>query len=746
MPPTEIIFTSQPRNVPAQRVYLKQTWDGAWVVEPFLFCTSCTFTANPDMARAEFVWRYGRILPPGSLVWQEFSRLDRLRYFVKIEIDDPDEEVPQDPTPIVWYGIIEEDNGEQKGILAAPAEVGSGRQLLVAYGLDVMLSRHVLSTSTYIDHVGLETTLSRAIEFNAKTNFSTDEKLETGNRSEDIGDENAYVFASDLSTASFWTTMQAVQYLLAYQAPPNQIDDIEIRWALDPETYFLGTLPDFDKPRKPAHGRTLRQLLDELIDRRRLLGYTVDVDTLGTDDVIVVRPFTFAPEEITFSPDGDPEEEFIIPANASQKSIVFDGDSAVRMAVLKKASLEEIDQVICQGDRIVTCFTLDANEGKLVPHWDSPSQALYELAASGEAGYGALDLYEQQQRNEAYRRQERLKRVFSYFGLPAAWDGFIWNEFNTGHGPYFPASPADVDNPLPFYFPGLRFLSHLPLKTDHDYTDDKIENGTIVNSTPPGQKWEYLPPLVGIKIPDSSPTRWQLVDRLSTSLESLLAPPLGLDDGVKWSASVRVQDDEPGIIVTVHGKPQHILASGDFTPLPVVDTEIGSFDWHDDTFATVAMYVDKHVEGIWPLPAALPASQAIRRLIVELGDDFRQHYVARGTVLGIAADGTPFDNNEGGFIRDDQPQLEAMARLVFEWYRLPRQQLQLQFAYVTRALAVGDLITTVGVGVSLQTVNSVVTMVRYDFPEAEGAIPHPAGTTITTQFAEFDARRFLGHD
>ena len=221
-----------------------------------------------------------------------------------------------------------------------------------------------------------------------------------------------------------------------------------------------------------------------------------------------------------------------------------------------------------------------------------------------------------------------------------------------------------------------------------------------------------------------------------------MAPALGLEDGVKWSGSVRMQDDWPGIVVSVSGEPQHVIAAGEFVPLPV-DESPGQFDWRDGMWATVAMEVDKFAEGLWPENPA--ASQVIRRLIVDLGDDYRQHYVAEFTVVGIDKDGSKISTS-GGFVRDDSPRLQALARLIFEWYRTERQSLEISLGYVTAKLKVGQLVTTIGKDETLQTVNSVVTTVRYDFGETDAGQTPTARMVVTTQFAEFDARRFVGQD
>lgn len=725
---TTVTFTTETRDVPAHRVYLRETWDSDWVERTHLHCDFVHFTCNPDMAKAQFTWLYGNLLRAGESEWDVVEKLDHLRSFVKVEIDNPDDE----DHPIIWTGILEEDNGEQKGVLATPEDGhGRGKQILVAYGLDIMLARHELRESISISTLGTEQTVQRPIEFNAKAQVESDDKTESPNRSPDPGIKGAFIFANDLTTAKYWTTVQAVEYLLAYHAPKDEVDDTIVKWQLDAAAFF-GILPDFDKPRKPCEGRTLRQLLDEFIDRRRLLGYTVALLPVdGGIDKIEVQTFTFAPSDLAF--DGN-----TIPANLSQKALIFDADTAVETAYLRQSTMEAIDQVVCTGQRAVACFTIDVDSDTLDRGWTSDQQESYEAGASGLAGYAALDDWDKEQRNKMARANEHVKRVYSYFGLPF-FPQPDWTGKNSTGQPVF----EDPDNPgvaLPFYFPQLRFAHHLPLKTDHDYRGGNIADEEVPDNTPPGQKWEYRPSFVVIPLLNSSPKQYHVLNSLAINTE-VPQPALETEDGYKWSASIRMQEDYPGFVLTVGGQPQHVLGGSAFTPLAVDDPGVAKFDWAD-LVATVAMPIDKFAEGRWPADPA--PSQAVRRLVINLGDEYKLHYVAPNTMVAIDPDTRAKITSSGGFVRNDEPKLQALARLVYEWYRTPRQSIELSFTYVTAKLAIGDLITTIGQGDSLQTINSVVTGVKYEFSFREGSAPGIAKTTISTQFAELDARRFVG--
>jgi hypothetical protein len=471
-------------------------------------------------------------------------------------------------------------------------------------------------------------------------------------------------------------------------------------------------------------------VLDELIDRRRLLGYTIDVsEGYEGGDVIQVVPFTFTATDIEL-------DDFTVSANIAQKALVFDNDSGLKAAVLTNTTKDAIDQVVASGERVVACFTLRAADEELVEGWSDAQQGVYETGASEVAEYAGDDLYVKEKLNEIARKQDSVKRVYAAFTLPPDWDGTV----DEGT-PYFP-DPSNEDEPTPFYQPQLRFLHHLPFKSDHDYSEDPA-----VDNTPEGARWEYRPLLAMIALPDDS-GRYAKLHTLSSQVETLnnLIDGPGDDQlipGCEWSAEVRPLDDAPGAMITVHGAPQHVLAGEDFTPLDDDPAVQSPQDWQEIVL-TVAMEIDLHVESRWPTDDDLTDTQVVRRLIVDLGDEFKQHYVVPDTIWDVKEDGT-LQTTDGGFIRDDSDALGRVARVAYEWYAVERQSIKLQFAYITVRLVVGDLITTIGSDESEEQINSVVTSLRFDFPEHEGVTPAGVLTTITTGFAELDPSHLLSH-
>jgi hypothetical protein len=345
-------------------------WADEWFYRPYLHCDYVQFTANPEIATAAFTWHFGRILRPDSPAneWQTVDRLDVSRQYVKVEIDDPDSTVEEPRPPITWYGIFEEETEDRKRLLGEPtAGERAGVQHLMAYGLDTLLQRHMIRDSIALTSADDKQTIQRAIEFNARHQFDGADNAEAGNRSPDITVDGPYCFAYDLAEAEYWSTFDAADYLLFYQTPRDESGARKVPFIFSAEALF-GAVPDFDKPRKACQGRSTKQVLDELIHRSRLVGYTIEVDTTGDPDFVEVRPFTFTPSDISYS-------GHTIPANASLKALKFDSDSGVHTATLKKSTLNEVDQVVCVGDRVTACFSLSSLDGvgTIVAHWSARS-------------------------------------------------------------------------------------------------------------------------------------------------------------------------------------------------------------------------------------------------------------------------------------------------------------------------------------------------------------------------------------
>lgn len=719
------------RDAPAQRIYAKSRWENAWQLVDFLWCDWATIAAAPQVSAAQLSWRYGYGMQPGSPAFGAYSKKSLLNQYVKIEIDGvPTTAVPE-PDPIRWYGIVMQDADAPDGSLSIGTTiVPTGRQVFQCMGLEVLLDRKVLDKSIVESLAqGDPITVARAITFNGLDNSD-----DGGNRSTKKGSTGSYVFAAEAKTAELWSTADIVRYLLDWHSPTDRFGNKKLPFQLDSQGGSIIT--DAEHPRVPQESRSLKQVLDSLLDRRRLISYVIEVDGNedGTDEPIIIRPFRFNDQDI------EVDDSTTLPANTSVRTLDVSSRADVDGISLRVDDAQNVDEVVVVGSRIMACFTVSAQDGTLVKHWDAPLEADYATGAGNEADYpAATELDERKRRDKDFRAADRLRRVYSYFGLSSSWDGMVKDGENGGSSnPYLP-SEAKATDPEPFYYPELRFLPTLPLKSDHDYRDAYIAADAVIDNTPDGAQWEYLRPLVLLKLDDPADTgptdRYAHVEQLAANADT---PGTGDGSGRKWSCHFRMQDGAPGIVLRVSGAPQWAIATTDFTPKTSDDDQVGTIDWNDNLVATVAMKADRRVEKRYPPNP--PSTDTVRQLVIDLGDAAQLHYVAPYTVVAIE-DGELIRSASGGYVRDDRPRLERLARIAYEWYSGGRQAFTVEIRQLLTDITIGELITTVQQAPLLEPVNTPVTEIRWEMPQSRGSQSSEFQTTISTGFAQLDVSR-----
>jgi hypothetical protein len=269
----------------------------------------------------------------------------------------------------------------------------------------------------------------------------------------------------------------------------------------------------------------------------------------------------------------------------------------------------------------------------------------------------------------------------------------------------------------------LRFLDWLPLRTDYDYTtveDFEATSLTITSSQP-----NYLRPFAVGKI-------GSLYYRMDDPGAGKATAETLKDGGRSWAASIRIQDDCPGLFIDVHGAPQHIIAEDEFTPADTDDEEDADaqMDWKDIA-CTVFCEFDQHVEARYPSEELTTEADQVRELLIER-PEYRLDYLTPNTVIGID-DAGALIQTDGGYVRDDRAAMQDIARSAYAWYGQTRKALTIVQNNLVCDHQVGELITSIGTAESPIEVNSVITKMFYDLR---------AGTvTVTTQYAELDFTR-----
>jgi hypothetical protein len=709
------------RQHQSHTVYFRENWADDWEEQEHVFCDFFTQVAGPDVSEAVLRFNYGFVQPEGEQHYAQRARKEVNGQYVRIELGQGEDDDGED-TFKYWYGLIVETTIERDGrVTSQGTEAESGKQIFQCRGLEFLLQRKWIYSSFVFDSSEAEVEIGRAIAFNLGPGRDTDHARH-GNRSEDKGNEEAYVFAADIGppTASnfdaFWTVQQIIEYLFYYH-PPGDIDgNDQLEWQVadGADAEILGKL----YPTCHAQGKSIKQLLDELIDRRRLVGYTIDV--VGDDENPKLNIFTFNKDSITL-PGGT-----TIPPNGTQTTWYFDDDPSIRAAVVAEDDATRFDVVICRGDPLGGCFTTCRNQSPpyayVLNDWDDTREDGYNTGASSGGTYAALIRIDKQAANQAYRADAIFEKVFRAFIIDPEWDGMLGAHAACPDPTTEDAEGDPSSTPSPFWYPGLKLLDRLPLRTDYDYTtvDDFETTSLTIGSSQP----DYLRPFAVAKI-------GSLYYRLDQPGMGKATSETLADNGRTWAASLRMQDDCPGFFIDVHGAPQHMIAVDEFTPADADDTAdfAAQVDWKDIA-CTIFCEFDQHVEAKWPEEDLTTTADVVRTLEIDV-PGMRLDYLAADTVVGVDDEGALI-TTDGGYVRDDRALLSDMARCAFAWYADTRKAMAITKHDLVCEQVIGELITQIGTAENTTTINSVVTKIEFNIREGT--------TTVHTQFAELDFR------
>lgn len=746
-------------DYPEVRVYVRQRWSDPWEFVPELRCDGLQFTSSPAMGSASLHYLYGHVVPIGETRFIERAPLSILGHWVKVEIDQAPNYVTGDERPpIKWHGRIWEEPRDRAGLVKDFLDVNSyresqsGLQQFNCFGLEYELEKAYVTTSiiekaSSEDGDPGEATLGRAISFNRSLGDDFQNPLDTrGNASTTSGSKGTRIFARNIFDASTWTVTQMIEYLLAYHTAKDQAGDAVLPWSLD---LSEGDFLSWHKPPVECQGRTLKAILDELIDRRRLIGWRVLVkDNADGEDEggeqVQVKPFTFATEPILSDAEGEAEPEQLIPANPNQYTLDFDSAVDIAVASTVTSQAHVVDRVVLTGARRTTTMTISAKDNTLFKDWITDEQNAYNTAASTHPDYAAADRLTKEKMNFRARVKHKLERVYRHFRLPTDWDGKSGNGVGEGSKAFaMPQLDFDgkvKDESMPFWVPDIRFENYLPLETGREYADVEFAapDNLPANELPEGTAPEFRRPFAAMKIAPvgdaEGPDVYMAIGDLGHALSE------DEDNGGRtWNANLRMLPQAPAVALDVnHRGWQHKIAKAEFVALSFDDhmyEEPADLDWNDNLLATVCFQNDEYVKAVYPRDTHFPDTDAIREQLIKLGDDYRLDYVAPYTVVDVVDGQLKRVTGGGGFVRNDLAKMRTLAKIAHAWYSRPRKAFTLGYRQILALANVGDMITRIGPG-GTEEVNSVVTALAFDLSS-----PEPM-TTVQTDFAEFDATAF----
>lgn len=731
------------RRFEATKVYYSLLLNGTWAEADYLEPLSLGRFTGPDIDEARFLKRYGRFAGRNVLP------LDLDRYYLKLVVRNTEAETAEaaggpvtdqiihNNAHLIWYGVVEVDDLEVQGTQrrthgTTTSITPQGDQVITAFGLLRELETTIIRESTVETYEGGTQVIGRGIPFNE---FRGGRFAERGNRTTGpMGGYDGYVFSNQPVKKSIWTGSDALRYLIKFHQPKDESGNVTANWELHGGLEFL----DWFDITVATDGRSVKDVIDDLIDRRRLVGYWVDAAELGGHGtgtlVVKLHVFAFTDEQIDM-PDGKKIE-----ANQNQVTLDFEESFDIDRATLSKNRCHTVDKVRVRGDFITSTFTTFLSSTMLQTGWSSGDETTYKNGASGVAGYDALSTEDKQELNQLARDQETLEEVYAKFTMRDSWNLIVPEKFDASAQNYqITTTIAALDGVTstdirtafregehpkrPVWTKGKQFLRALPIRVKP--TDDLSE---------------FRDPFCIFKIDsapeDSADHRWQFSDKLNSTASAAGA----LESNRQFSARLQMQDKALGVNVQVGAAGgQQLIAKGHWSGAALTadrydpDKPDGNGVDYDKMTVTVSMEWDDRIEFV---KGAGPVGNPVREMYIDI-PDARLDFIIPGTVTGLDESGKLVRNVNGEIIRDDRKRLEQICNAAFAWYSKQRQALKLQWKSLAalftdddQRVEIGWLITSVGGQYSLEDVNSPITGWTYDFESGT--------TSIETAFALLD--------
>ncbi len=706
------------RTVPAHTVWTKKFWSAEWEEREHLYADSISWTTAPQMPSAGLTWTYGDEIKPGETSFQEYEKFDDLiDQYVKIKVDEED---------AYWYGVITKVIDKRAGAILreqaggqAPVRVLTGTQGFRALGLEHLLRRAFMQTSWVREPDGNEKEYFQPFIFNDRNDFANN-----GNRNPTVGVHGEPLFADDYDTAVPWTTRNIVGYLFNYHPPSDALGLGlgSIDWKITAETN--DALPSWDKPVIRPEGKSLWTLMNQLCDPRRNMSWW-----LKPEDQVSPRSLKIFIEVFNFN-----ENALTLPSGAIQQpnsdQITIDADRAVDLSTTV-TDIEEnkVEQVVVRGARKRSVVSLANSQVRLIKDWQTADEEEYEQCTTVSPGsFDDSALLEERVKN--YRANEQFERVYSYYKLSVNWEGQVDDGVGGSLIKAFPQNEEGDEETI--FYPGLRFEKYFPALARTLNADDT-----------PTPRWRPfgIIELDNIDAGDTSTDRFQYLDRIAVTSEVEIA---GDGEGRKFSCSLRMRDDAPGVIIRVSGAPQHAIALTSFDSSQIDEewNTAGLLEW-EFIIITVMIEADARHEKKFPATANLGQVLDVARILfIDLPDEkSRLDFITTKTVIGITdgeltyPDSADFDSAGASwfYLQNDGDYMADLAQFAFEWYGSTRKALSMMSRQLTSSYWLGQLITEIGEGDTAEEVNSVVTGVRFNMLNAT--------TQITTSFPNLDFKQ-----
>lgn len=679
-------------------VYMRQTWDADWTLVPYLTAVSARWAAFPGKSTAQLQFRYGTVAREGRATFFDYALLAKHDYFICITA------VPEDMAEFVlWVGVVPAHAFEVFGTKTSGMTVTmAGKETLTAHGFEYLLARRRV-VGAWVYEAGVSPYTAKNIGWAPTFNerHSRGASL-LGNRSASKIVTDApplplsYGFGDDVDASDNphrWSVRDIIEYLLEWSNPPSGVEPGCVLAGPDQSPYDLIGYLDGLYDVVPQEGRNVWDLLKKLLDRRRGVSAYLAPSLAGDGMPDGSKPITLYVFSMTDTPSR--VGNFTFPGNPYWVDLTLDEGLLLQRAVVQIDSLNTFDQIVVEGERVVSCFSAETAAGS--------GRAPLEIAwpDADETAYDAAD------DEERSRMKDRWERVYRIFRLP---DDFNWSGTQAFNPAFDDDGNIQMGTIAPFWNKMHRLLDWLPI----------LASGAIAaESTVPGM----TKPLAFCEEYDEegAPTGiWSWVE----------SPPL--ENGMPKHAKADVIVHNREGMIEIRAESQHYLALNHFNPAPDQDDAASPpvFDY-DRMVVTIAVEADSRprVQVTTQVAGGL-----IGRTLTIRVPGVQVWVVGIGsTAIALNADGTLAFYTGNGVRRDDTDQLRAVAALAKSVYGKRRAAIRVTERGLWATAELGTMVRAVMMGQSQTLVNAVVTELSWDFVKAT--------TTVHTGFLDLDTRR-----
>jgi hypothetical protein len=732
------VISGVPLSAGYPLVYTRQRWSDEWVLQQRIHPLEVTWSVAPTLPVATCEFLYGGILEAGNTGYTTVTKAQGLALVGKfIKIVCPAETSLNDDDELetkyrYWNGIIEEANDVQGGADTVSGLI-QGRLVLVCYGLEKLLADHVIDGAVCdggTDGNGDPVFVNVGVPLDFNTYGP---RHVIGNKSL-VKRGSSFVFGNEPSQSATWSTSNILEYLATHQTPKDTTGQRSIPFNLNVPTALTSFT---DGPVLRCQNATTYSLISQLLDRRRVTMWWIDVDE-DTQEVNI-KADTMVAAQVSGS-------VYSIPANSDLLTLKY-ADDPLTTTKVNNSDLPAYHQVIARGARRRSVGSFCYDDDTMEAAWNSADETSYEAGATSHPA--GTPLKRKQTRNADRRNDPLLEDVYSLFRIPEDWDFKVAAGSGNTAVPLFKdtelGDPGD-DDLLKQCYAALEVEQTLPLLHGVDYSDDAITTSSISLTTDTNEETR---PLVFFIKPWTSggDERWQKMDGQAATDVERIDPK----ENERIRCMVSVPPRSMTVRLKVHGQPQHAIAFSDFTPISGEDRSVGEFDWQDAIF-TLSIESLFHVQATYPDPLTVQID-AVRKKIVDAGEQYRQDYVAPYTVVGIDDDGALI-RSDGGYIPqpgsadDPIPKLEDIAKIAAAWYTNRHYVLELESYRLksNESLPLGALVQWAGAGSTqataiahVQEVNAPITQVKFQYQIGGPKKTPPPKMSMKTWAGELDA-------